>query len=192
MSPTAPDLGQVASRILGPFLEGEGFAESLTEQARAEFRRGDLLLGLSYYSEDASPRCLNVGLGFVYTDNATETVGLWALVPADADRNWETARFANETELEGVLVELRDGALRDWAAEYWRHPRRLVTALQDAAAKRDEQHQIAVEDMQLREARSAFAAGKFREAVDRFVMAGRLSAVDAQRLKLARRSLDAD
>lgn len=162
------------------------------EPARAEFRRGDLLLRLSYYSEEASPRGLNVGLGFVYHDGETETVGLWALVPADADRNFETARFADETELESLLEELRDRALHDWAAEYWRHPDRLVAALQEAAARRDEQHQMAVDDKHLREARSAFAAGNFQEAVDRYAMAAsELSAVDEQRLKLARRSLDA-
>ena len=165
----------------------------MTEQARAEFRKGDLLLRLSYYTEDASPRGLNVGLGFVYPDGATETVGLWAIAPASADRTFETARFADETELASLLEELRDAALRDWAVEYWRHPERLVAALQEAAAKRDEQHQRAVDDRQLREARSAFADGNFQEAVDRYAMAAsELSAVEEQRLKLARRSLDAD
>lgn len=163
------------------------------EPARAEFRKGDLLLRLSYYSEDASPRGLNVGLGVVYPDGATETVGLWALVPADADRKFETARFADETELESLLEELRDAALRDWAAEYWRHPERLIAALQKAAARRIEQHQEAVDGRQLREARTAFAEGNFQEAVDRYALAAReLSAVDEQRLKLARRRLDAD
>jgi hypothetical protein len=45
-----PHLGAVASRVLGPFLEDQGFAASVLEEARAEFRRGDLLLELSYYS----------------------------------------------------------------------------------------------------------------------------------------------
>jgi hypothetical protein len=193
LSTSGPDLGHVASRILGSFLEGQGFVASVAEQVRAEFRRGDLILQLSYYTEDPSPRGLNVGLGFVYPDGATETVGLWALDPAGANRTFETERFADGTELTRLIEGLRDAALRDWVAEYWRRPDRLAAALQVAATEREEQHQAAVGERLLREARSAFAAGKFQEAVDRYAMAGsELSAVDDQRLKLARRSLDAD
>jgi hypothetical protein len=132
-------------------------------------------------------------LGFVYSDGSTETVGLWALVPAGADRGFETARFADENELESVLERLRDIVLRDWAAVYWRHPDRLGAALQDAAVRRDEQHQRAVDERQLQEARTAFEAGNFQEAVDRYAMAaGALSSVDEQRLKIARRRLKSD
>jgi len=191
LSNTPPDLGGVAARVLGPYLGLEGFEATVTERARAEFTKGELLLRISYLAEEGSPRGLNVGLGFAYSDGSTETVGLWALVPAGADRGFEAARFVDENELEGVLERLRDEALCDWTTAYWRHPDRLVTALQDAAVQRDEQHQRAVDERQLHEARKAFASGNFQEAVDRYAMAGgELSSVDVQRLKVARRSLE--
>lgn len=193
MSNELVDLGRVAALVLGSYLGLEGFEVAVAERTRAEFTKDGVLLHISYYAEDGSPRGLNVALGFVYSDGSSEAVGLWALVPAGADRTFRIARFANEHELTSILESLRDGALRDWAAVYWHDPDRLVGALQDAARLRDERYQNEVDTRQLDDARAAFAAGNFQEAVDRYaITAGRLSSVDAQRLKVARRRLQSD
>lgn len=188
------DLAVAVPQILGDYLREEGFVAIEAARASVVFQRHDVLLRVSMYEEDALPRALNVGLGVRAADGGADTVGLWSLIPRDAEAQaYAVWRFANQGDLEGVLARLRDEVLPEYAAPLWRHPPRLQLVLEQARAARHELHETRLQQLHLDQARAAFEQGQFAKATDEYVLAGSgLTAADRKRLDIAKRRRTAE
>jgi hypothetical protein len=129
-------------RVLSDYLRAEGFRPIAAEKARVELRRDDnVLLGLSYYEEEGLPHALNVALGIQTEQGAADMVGLWAVIPPDAEaQSYALWRFATAVELDATLVRLQHEVLAAFAAPMWSHPGRLADVLARERASRAEAH----------------------------------------------------
>lgn len=188
-----PDLAAASERVLSDYLRSEGFEVVLRERTQVEHARGDVLLAISYWQEDPSPRPLMVGLGIMHPSGRS-IFALDSLAP-DSDRRpgLTHGRFADQDDLEQMLTRVRDTDLRERAAPLWHDPGQLVHVVQKLATAHEAEYERGVAKRQLVAARLAFTDGRFQSSIDSYVMAGGgLSAADEQRLKIARRRVAPD
>jgi hypothetical protein len=188
-----PDLREGARQVLGEYLRDEGFEEGDGDRSHIEFVKDKVFLHFSYYPEDASPRGINIGLGLKEGDGPRQGVGAWSFIPAGTEaQSYSLWKFANELQLEASLVRIRDEVLSPFVRPHWRNPNLIATALRSEWRSLNERHRWLLDERRIDAARRAFAAGDFQAAVDGYVLAeGELPDVDAKRLRIARREVEA-
>lgn len=200
MRRTAPEHGSDAGcaffrgavrRVIGGWLQDEGFSEVADSDTRVTFRRGGVAISVAYWVEDMPAPSVAVDLGFAGDDGAYRMVGLWrALGDEDPTRLHTQWSFSDEESLIALLCRMVDvlgrrmldicdseGTLRD----LW------VCQTEEAEAE----YLMEEHEARLRLARNAFDQGHFGDAIDGFVLAGldRLSAADRRRVSVARKGL---
>lgn len=119
-----PFFAETARRVLGRYLEKNGFAEKGPNEIDGlVFTRFGVFLEVSYELEMV-PQALTMVLGV--GDRKYEEGGhpccvpYWHLLPRDRpDHQGGATRFKNEAELEALLVRFRDQFLEPYAKPLW-------------------------------------------------------------------------
>ena len=120
-----PFFAPVSRRVLGHYLESNGFAEKgLNEIGGLMFSRFGVFLEISYELDTAPDYALSMVVG---TGEKKYDVGghpccvpYWYLLPRDRpEHRGESISFKTETDLEALLVRFRDQFLEPYAKHLW-------------------------------------------------------------------------
>ncbi len=120
-----PFFAAACRRVLGDYLEGNGFAEKgPNEVGGLMFSRFDVFLEISYELETSPNYALSMVLGIgdkKYDEGGHPCcVPYWHLLPRDRrEHRGESIRFTTEPELEALLVRFRDQFLEPYAKPLW-------------------------------------------------------------------------
>jgi len=136
-----PFFARACRRVLGCYLEGNGFAEKrLNEVKGLVFSRFGVFLEVSYELETAPNYAISmvVGLGDKKYDQGGHPccIPYWYLIPRGRpEHRGKSIRFKTEVELETLLVHFRDEFLEPYAKPLWLDVDRLEKAISNFRAE---------------------------------------------------------
>lgn len=120
-----PYFAPVCRRVLGCYLEGNGFVEKgVNEVEGLVFTRFDVFIEVSYELDTAPNYIVSMVLGIgdkKYDEGGHPCcVPYWHLLPGERpERRGELIGFATESELEALLRRFRDEFLEPYARPLW-------------------------------------------------------------------------
>ena len=177
--------------IVGPYLGANAFSPILDPPREVTYRRDDVALSFSCFTEDLPSPSVLISIGLLAPDGSRALVGLWRALEDDAYGRWQ---FNDETTLKHVLVRVGEEVLKVHGPRLWGSKDLLASLLAAEMEEAETQYLEHRRHVDLLQAYRAFEERRFQDAVHSFVLLGpeSLSAADRRRLYQAHKHLEAD
>jgi hypothetical protein len=191
-----PYFKPTCDRVIEPYLKTFGFRPMVVQwdntdsETTSAYLRLPVILNFSYWPEHYPNYRLMVSLARIEGNKILpdSQIGLWYAMPAELQVPWN---FKDETQLTGVLTEIRDEVLPRYAKPLWEDPLLLQQSAERFYEDVDAKNRREKIEQKRRQAERSFKAGNFQETINIYSSFARseLTLTDRKRLEIAHKKI---